>query len=97
VVKLTLTKALPHGMANAGTTEPTAKQPWAVKLADGMECVAFTGATGVVAGLGISYGCSDGGVLAGEPHRPSATWTIFFGSSFNAKTLAAQPIAQAWW
>ncbi len=97
VVKLTLRKPLPQDMANESSGDPTAKRPWSIKLADGKRCVALTGATGTIAGLGIGYGCEGGGVLVGEPHRGRPTWTIFYGSSFDAKALAQRPIADAWW
>jgi hypothetical protein len=97
VVRLALTKPLPQDMANEASDDPTAKHPWAIKLDDGKKCVAFTGATGAIAGIGVSYGCDGGGFLAGEPHRGKQTWTIFYGSSYDAKTLAERPIADAWW
>ncbi|MGZ4402696.1 MAG: hypothetical protein ACXVRI_07595 [Gaiellaceae bacterium] len=92
-----MTKSLPQDLANAEASDPTSGSPWALELAEGARCVKFTGATGAIAGLGISYGCSGGGVLVGEPRRRTATWTIFYGSGFKAKTLAERPIAEAWW
>jgi hypothetical protein len=62
-----------------------------------MRCVALTGATGAIAGFGIDYGCKGGGVLAGEPRRSSAPWTIFYARSFKAGTLDERQIAEAWW
>jgi hypothetical protein len=97
VIKLTLTKNLPQSLANEETSDPTTSAPWAIELADGKQCVLLTGATGVIAGLRINYGCTGGGALVGEPHRQVATWTIFYGSSFGANTLGEKPIAQAWW
>ncbi len=39
-------------------------QPWAVELANGAKCTAFTGTRSVVAGMIIAYGCDDGGSMA---------------------------------
>jgi hypothetical protein len=97
VTRLVLTKSLPRGQANPDTNDSTSGAPWALELADGKRCERFTGATGAIGGLGISYGCTGGGVLAGEPHRQTTTWTIFYGSGFKTKALDERPIAEAWW
>ncbi len=97
VKALTLTKPLPRDMANDRIPDPTTRRPWAIELADGKQCTGLTGATSVVAGLRINYGCEGGGVLVGEPHRNTAVWTIFFGSSFSARTVDSRPISDAWW
>jgi hypothetical protein len=97
VTKLTLTKVLPRSLANPEASDPTNGRPWGLELTDGTQCVGLTGATGAIAGLGIAYGCKGEGVLAGEPRRRSATWTIFYGSSFKASSLSERPIAEAWW
>jgi hypothetical protein len=97
VTKLTLTKGLPRSLGNPEANDPTSGRPWAIALADGKQCVALTGATGVIAGLGIDYGCTGGGVLAGLPRRASGSWTIFYAQGFKAKALNEHPIAEAWW
>jgi hypothetical protein len=94
---LMLKKPLPQDMANTTSADPTARSPWAIELTSGKQCTALTGATSVVAGLRINYGCDGGGVLVGEPHRGAAVWTILFGSSYSAKTVDSRPIADAWW
>ena len=38
--------------------------PWAVELANGAKCTAFTGTRSVVAGMIIAYGCDNGGSIA---------------------------------
>jgi hypothetical protein len=97
VTKLRLTKPLPSSQGNAETADPTAGRVWALELIDGTHCVALTGATGAIAGLGIAYGCDGGGVLAGEPRRTGGLWTIFFAPSFKASKLDEREIAEAWW
>ena len=39
-------------------------QPWAVELANGARCTAFTGTRAFVAGMIITHGCDDGGGIA---------------------------------
>lgn len=97
VSKLILTKPLPQDMANSQTSDPTASAPWAVELGDGTQCVFLTGATSVIAGLRINYGCAGGGVLVGEPRRQSDARTIFYGSGYKANAVTELPIAEAWW
>jgi hypothetical protein len=97
VTKLSLTKKLPRSLANPAKSDPTTGRPWAIELIDSTRCVALTGATGAIAGLGIDYGCAEGSVLAGEPRRTNAMWTIFYGASFKAGTLNERQIAQVWW
>jgi hypothetical protein len=97
VTKLRLTESLPRSQGNAEKTDPTAGRVWALELTDGTRCVALTGATGAIAGLGIAYGCDGGGVLAGEPRRANPIWTIFFAPSFKSRVLDERQIAEAWW
>lgn len=39
-------------------------QPWAIELANGARCTAFTGTRAFVAGMIITHGCDDGGSIA---------------------------------
>src|SRR5262249_48677240 len=75
VIRIRLTRKLPspHKVSN-----PTRHPPWAVRLASGRWCEFLSGATSTIAGLRINYGCHGGGVLLGNAHRHSATWTIFY-------------------
>jgi hypothetical protein len=52
--------------------------PWALELANGSRCGLLTGATAVLAGLRINYGCDDGGLVIGEVDRAGAMWTVFY-------------------
>jgi hypothetical protein len=97
LIKLRLIKRLPLALANRETGRPTAQPPWALKLVDGTRCVAVTGATGAIAGLGLDYSCLGGGLLAGRPHRTAGSWTIFYARSYKANSLSPRHISQAWW
>jgi hypothetical protein len=97
LVKLRLTKNLPLAFANHNPGWPTVRPPWAIKLVGGPRCVAVTGATGAIAGLGLDYSCSNGGLLAGRPHRKGRSWTIFYAPSYRAKELGTRHISEAWW
>lgn len=68
-VKLVLNRPLP-----AGTPGPTRTRAWALALDDGAVCTYITGATGPVDGQRLSYGCTNGWDVVGEP-VPDGTWT----------------------
>jgi hypothetical protein len=96
VVKIVLTRRLPLARANR-PNEPFDRPPWSIRLAGGKGCTAFTGATGTIAGQGISYGCAGGGVLVGLPRRTKPAWTIGYAPSFKSRRATRVAITQAWW
>jgi hypothetical protein len=67
VVLLTLSRPLPGPDAcmamptNCPRPLSLSNPPWALELANGAKCTAFTGTISSVAGLGLVYGCDDGG------------------------------------
>jgi hypothetical protein len=90
---LLLNSPPPSGQLNKddGTSGP----PWALQLSDGINCVELSGATEVIAGQTLSYGCGEGVGLYGDVNRSAQAWTIFEGKPHSA-TLSQQPIAVAW-
>jgi hypothetical protein len=95
VLRINLTRGLP---ATAVTSQdPTRHQPWAMRLANGRWCTFITGATGLIAGMRINYGCTGGGILIGEPRRSSVTWSIFYAASFKANQYRPVSVREAWW
>jgi len=92
VLRINLTKPLPSRPV-AG--DPTRHAPWFIRLANGQWCGREEGATGLVAGLPISYGCTHG-VLLGNPHR-GHSWTMFFARNFTARQYKRVPITAVWW
>lgn len=52
--------------------------PWALELANGSRCGLLTGATAVLAGQRINYGCDDGGQVIGEVDRSAAMWNVAY-------------------
>jgi hypothetical protein len=76
LIAIALTKPLPHGARNAAPTGASGP-PTTIVLRGGVTCGYITGATGVVAGMRINYGCSDGRELLGDPDRRSPVWHIF--------------------
>lgn len=94
VLRINLTKALP---ANPTGGDPTRYAPWAIQLGNGKWCEIIDGATGLVAGMRINYGCTGGTVLIGNPRRATATWTIFYASSLKVRQYQPVPIKAAWW
>ena len=90
---LLLNSAPPSGQLNKD--EGTSGPPWALQLSDGINCLEYSGATEVIAGQPLRYGCSGGVGLYGNVERSGQTWTIFEGTAHSA-TLSQQPIAVAW-
>lgn len=73
----------------------TGGQPWAIQLTNGANCQELSGATTLVAGQRLGYGCTGGAGLYGNVHRSGQVWTIYEGTPHSA-TLALKPIAVAW-
>ncbi len=73
---IALTKPLPRSLANraGGTLQGL---PATIVLSGGVTCGFITGATGVVAGMRINYGCTDHRMLIGDVDRRTAHWRIF--------------------
>jgi hypothetical protein len=72
VTVLRLTRRLPrHVPAPKGPP-----LPWVIVTSDGRRCVFMTGATALVAGERVNYGCTDGSYLIGDPDTSRALWTI---------------------
>ena len=69
--------------------------PWAIELDNGWKCLALTGATTVIDGQRLGYGCSNGAGLYGKPHRSSSVWTINAAAA-HANAISLLPIKQAW-
>lgn len=93
-VQMNLTQPLP-----AHDPIPSQTQPWFLQLADGTECNFLTGATGLVDGDRINYGCSDQLVVVGLP-QTDTVWTVKEVqlaplSTVPVKTFQVQ-VAKAW-
>jgi len=95
VLRIKLTRKLPSDANRSG--DPTRSPPWAVRTRSGTWCTMMTGASGVIAGMRINYGCGGGGYLLGVPRRSSVTWTIFFAKSYKSSQLTPIQLASAWW
>lgn len=52
--------------------------PWALELANGERCTLLTGATMVLAGERVNYGCEGGGSVLGEVDRGALLWVVDF-------------------
>jgi len=72
VTKLRLTRRLPK----ATPARPTTPMPWAVETSSGLRCTKLTGASDVIHGQRVNYGCTDGSVLVGDVDDSSKQWTI---------------------
>jgi hypothetical protein len=96
VIKLKLTHALPHGMADPG--KPSTKGlPWSLETTSGAKCAFAGGATSVIGGRRLNYFCGKSTIgLWGSPNRKTEPWTIF-SAPFQAKKLTQKVgIKTAW-
>jgi hypothetical protein len=96
-IEIHLTRALPHGSANAG--EPSlSDQPWNIELTGGQHCAFSSGASNVVHGKRLNYFCGPSSKtgLWGYPDRHAEPWTILI-APFTATTLHERhAIRQVW-
>jgi hypothetical protein len=95
LLRINLTKTLPRSSNTSG--DPTRYPPWAVQTTGGKWCTILTGATGLIAGMRINYGCAGRGYLLGNPRRQTAIWTIFYAARYDSNQLMRVPLASAWW
>jgi hypothetical protein len=93
--QLRLTKPLPRRYANH--RRPSLRlEPWELELTHGRRCRIITGATTVVGGKRLNYGCTGGISLWGLPSRRTPHWTILSGSPSTHHLHARQMIVRAW-
>ena len=96
VIRIKLTKPLPLNMADAPLNTNRA-DPASITLAHGVTCGFITGATGVVGGLRLNYGCSNRAWLLGSPNRGSPLWSILYLRSLKASHATSVAILVARW
>jgi predicted Ser/Thr protein kinase len=92
-VLVNLTAALPA----SGNTGAEAKgTPWAIQLANGARCLLLSGASNVIAGQRLNYGCTRGLGLYGDVNRSAPVWTIF-GAGQHASSITPYAVAIVWY
>jgi hypothetical protein len=89
IMVIDLDKALP---ARHGSSGPS---PWALRLANGAKCSIVTGATGVVAGMRLNYGCDNKGWVLGDVDQSSQPWRVFFTPEFRSADYVQIDISEA--
>ena len=93
VTKLRLTKRLPK----ATPVDSARPMPWALETSSGLRCTKLTGATNVIAGQRVNYGCTDGSVLVGDVDDSSDLWTIMRDARTGPGTVLARVnLRRAW-
>lgn len=86
-VTINLTRGLPRKYADHRSPSPNA-QPWNIQLTNGHHCIFASGATSVVDGKRLNYGCFGlNYALWGFPRRRTQPWTIFV-APYNAAHLS---------
>jgi hypothetical protein len=93
VVLLTLSEPLPSEPRKETRREEAL--PWALELASGQRCTAFTGATAPIAGMRINYGCPGGFQVVGDVDRSQAVWRVFVQGE-KSIALEQVDVAVAW-
>jgi hypothetical protein len=95
VLELVLVEALPETPSPEDPRYELA-EPWTLVVDGGVFCTLFTGATGPVAGLRISYGCDDGSSLLGAVDRAGEWWRIFRLGAERRPSIERVRIVEAW-
>jgi hypothetical protein len=92
VVRIALSDDLPRREPS-----PLAAPPhWALVLASGARCTFISGATAVVRGFRLNYGCDDGRVLFGSPRTSSSTWRIRVARDGTGRGMRLAAVREAW-
>lgn len=97
VVVLTLDAPLPRSKEISQSDGPFAPWdlPWGVELANGEQCLLLEDVETVLAGEGIYYACTDGGVILGEMRRGDDVWVVHYLPSGAASTSLVD-VTAAW-
>lgn len=95
VALMRLSKPLP--LNGNSTADPLRAEPWGIVTAAGTRCRSIATGTISVAGMRVSYGCSNGAYLVGETRRAAQPWKIFQLRSERANKLTEVTLASAWW
>ena len=96
-IEIQLTRRLPRGMADPGSPSVHA-QPWNIELTNGHHCAFFSGATSVIHGTRLNYGCGGGlkYALWGFPNHRSEPWTILIGGFTATRLHQHRAIRHVW-
>jgi hypothetical protein len=93
-VEIELDSALPYRFGNPKGS-PTSGAPWGIQTTDGKSCRAYTGITKLIGGRVMTYGCSGGGGLIGQPRKKTKLWRIRFVKGTSAPVWKG--IRTAWY
>lgn len=92
VVRIALSDDLPRPEPSPLSAPPI----WAIELESGARCVFISGATNVVRGFRLNYGCTNGGVLFGSPRTATSTWRIRYARNGDGRGMKLVAIRRAW-
>jgi hypothetical protein len=93
-VEVKLQSTLPYRFGNP-KGGPTAGSPWAIVTTDGRNCRVYTGVTKLIEGHVMTYSCTGGGGLLGQPRKKAKLWEIRFAQGKTAP--AWKGIKTAWY
>jgi hypothetical protein len=84
----------PRGRTRAERPNPEGL-PWYIQLADGQFCGSLDGATGVLNGMRMNFGCDSGGYLYGDVNMSQRLWTIHYQAK-GSRTAEPMEIFTVW-
>lgn len=70
-------------------------QAWTMRLSDGSVCSFYTGATGLIGGERINYGCTNGSAIVGSP-RIGSVWMVKEMKKGQSQLVMTQ-VVEVWW
>ena len=71
-------------------------QAWLMRLSDGSECGFILGATYVIGGERVNYGCTNGWSVVGFP-RIGSIWMVKIVRTGQTQGIRMMPVAEVWW
>ncbi len=95
-----LTVAAPLPENERRQFDPSTTPPWAMELANGVQCVKGGGTATIIQGVGFPYSCQgpNGFSHAGPPDRNAALWTVQQAASDGQTILPdAADVLVAWY
>jgi hypothetical protein len=98
---LSANRVLAVTSAHPGPSNPptgnTAASPWEIGLSGAVSCRKVSGASAVVHGYRMTYVCSNGLSLWGDPQRAAELWTIRGSRSAHPARFDMLTVTHAWY
>jgi hypothetical protein len=93
VILMRLTKPLPRATTNPGNP---LRQPWALQLSNGVNCLVDTGTPGYADGLYFTYYCGNAIRQAGNLDKSYQPWSVEYDPTINASVFHTVNVTAVW-